>query len=123
MLRLGLLPRHTMMMKTLSIALCGGLAVLAVGVVLLNDSAPLVSMQLVEEQDVEILASPEIHAREETCLKAEPIFKASAEKTVEKLEQVQEPVLPVEERGDAMLFEMDALQGLPFDATITMPFD
>ena len=123
MLRLGLLPRHTMMMKTLSIALCGGLAVLAVGVVLLNDSAPLVSMQLVEEEDVEILASPEIHALEETCLKAEPIFKASEEKAVEKLEQVQEPVLPVEERGDAMLFEMDALQGLPFDATITMPFD
>ncbi|MEE9367929.1 MAG: hypothetical protein V3V05_03590 [Pontiella sp.] len=33
------------------------------------------------------------------------------------------PVQPLEERGDAMLFEIDALQGMPFDQAITMPFD
>ena len=34
-----------------------------------------------------------------------------------------EPVQPLEERGDAMLFEIDALQNTPFDEAITMPFD
>jgi len=34
-----------------------------------------------------------------------------------------EPVQPLEERGDAMLFEMEALQNMPFDQSITMPFD
>lgn len=36
---------------------------------------------------------------------------------------VQVPVLPLEERGDAMLFEIDALNNLPFGQAVTMPFD
>ena len=35
----------------------------------------------------------------------------------------QESVQPLEERGDAMLFEIEALQNTPFDEAITMPFD
>lgn len=35
----------------------------------------------------------------------------------------QTPVQPIEERGDAMLFEIEALQNTPFDQAITMPFD
>lgn len=35
----------------------------------------------------------------------------------------EEPVQPLEERGDAMLFEIDALQNMPFDQSVTMPFD
>lgn len=34
-----------------------------------------------------------------------------------------EPVVPLEERGDAMLFEIDALQNSPFDDAILRPFD
>ena len=34
-----------------------------------------------------------------------------------------EPVQPIEERGDAMLFEIDALQNTPFTDAITRPFD
>ncbi|WP_372797176.1 hypothetical protein [Pontiella sp.] len=34
-----------------------------------------------------------------------------------------EPVQPIEDRGDAMLFEAEALNGTPFDQSITMPFD
>lgn len=34
-----------------------------------------------------------------------------------------EPVQTIEERGDAMLFEAEALGGMPFDHAITMPFD
>ena len=35
----------------------------------------------------------------------------------------KEPVQPLEERGDAMLFEIDALQNTPFDEAIVTPFD
>ncbi len=34
-----------------------------------------------------------------------------------------EPGLPLEERGDALLFEIDALQGTPFDPLCISPFD
>jgi hypothetical protein len=33
------------------------------------------------------------------------------------------PVQPLEERGDAMLFEIDALQNTPFDEAVVQPFD
>lgn|GEM_PF-4665984 len=33
------------------------------------------------------------------------------------------PVQTLDERGDAMLFEIDALQGLLFDQAVVMPFD
>jgi len=33
------------------------------------------------------------------------------------------PVQPLEERGDAMLFEIDALQHTPFDEAIVKPYD
>jgi len=35
----------------------------------------------------------------------------------------KEPIPPIEERGDAMLFEVEALGGTPFDQSIIMPFD
>jgi hypothetical protein len=37
--------------------------------------------------------------------------------------EVNVPVQPQEERGDAMLFEIDALQHTPFDEAIVKPFD
>jgi hypothetical protein len=36
---------------------------------------------------------------------------------------VKEPVQPLEERGDAMLFEIEALRNMPFDEAIVTPFD
>ncbi len=41
----------------------------------------------------------------------------------EPAELPQRPVQTIEERGDAMLFEADALSTMPFDQEITMPFD
>ncbi len=35
----------------------------------------------------------------------------------------EQPAQPLEERGDAMLFEIDALGSMPFDEPITRPFD
>jgi hypothetical protein len=37
--------------------------------------------------------------------------------------EAQVPVHPLEERGDAMLFEIEALQNTPFDEAIVTPFD
>lgn len=45
------------------------------------------------------------------------------QKTNEAVAVQQQPVQSVEERGDAMLFEIDAMQNTPFDQSITMPFD
>lgn len=33
------------------------------------------------------------------------------------------PVQPLEERGDAMLFEASALEGTPFDQAVVRPFE
>lgn len=41
----------------------------------------------------------------------------------EPVREAQQAVQSVEDRGDAMLFEMDALQGTPFDQAVVMPFD
>jgi hypothetical protein len=38
-------------------------------------------------------------------------------------EEAQVPVQPLEERGDAMLFEIEALQNTPFDEAVVQPFD
>jgi hypothetical protein len=35
----------------------------------------------------------------------------------------QQPVETIEQRGDAMLFEIDALQGTPFNTAVVMPFN
>lgn len=42
---------------------------------------------------------------------------------VEAVEEPLRPAQPLEDRGDAMLFEIDALGGMPFDQTIVMPFE
>ncbi len=56
----------------------------------------------------------------------EPIPEAEPPCVGEVPDAVKEPNQPVqsiEKRGDAMLFEADALLGTPFDRAITMPFD
>lgn len=52
-----------------------------------------------------------------------PIAQTPETNTVEEAVAVQVPVQPVEERNDAMLSEIDMLQGMPFDQAITMPFE
>ena len=37
--------------------------------------------------------------------------------------ETHEPIQPLEERGDAMLYEIDALRNTPFDEAIVQPFD
>lgn len=58
---------------------------------------------------------------------AEPLSPAEQAPCVDEapvaVEEPETPVQPLEERGDAMLFECEALYGTPFDQAITMPFD
>ena len=71
--------------------------------------------------------SVEFHSLEETILPAEPSLSREEPRIIEGLVAVEEPLQPVqtlEERGgDAMLFEIDALWGTPFDQAIVMPFE
>ena len=39
------------------------------------------------------------------------------------IEEPKQPVQPVEKRGDAILFECEALCGTPFDQAVVMPLD
>ena len=55
--------------------------------------------------------------REPIAMPCEPQAVVSA------TNQAHVPVQPLEERGDAMLFEIDALRNTPFDEAIVMPFD
>ena len=63
---------------------------------------------------------------EETILQAEPSPSPEASRLIDTpvaAEEPKRPVQPLEERGDAMLFEVDALQGTPFGQAVVMPFE
>lgn len=56
----------------------------------------------------------------------EPLVEIEAPCVVEVPETIEEPktpVQPIEERGDAMLFESEALFGTPFDRAVVIPFN
>ncbi len=63
----------------------------------------------------------------ETPSVPEPVAMPGEQQVVPVTNQVpvdaHVPVQPLEERGDAMLFEIDALQNTPFDEAIVMPFE
>ena len=68
----------------------------------------------------------EFRPLENPSLPAEPTPVVVLPQTVTAPVAIAEPKQPVqslEERGDAMLFEIEALAGMPFDQAITMPFD
>ena len=112
------------------------MAVSAFGLVLLRRAEPVsVSIAVVAAQpmiDPEITFQPlELPASQETVF--EPVREIAEEPVAEPVEVVVvedavetpfvEPVQTLEERGDAMLFEAQALMDTPFDQAITMPFD
>jgi hypothetical protein len=66
---------------------------------------------------------PEIHSLESIVPVSEEVAHTVNEHVQEDSAEVQPVVQPLEERGDAMLFEIDALQGTPFDQAIVAPFD
>jgi len=62
----------------------------------------------------------------ETIQKVDPTLTPEApERGIVPLavEKPKTPVQPIEERRDSMLFETEALFGMPFDQAIAMPFD
>ena len=69
-----------------------------------------------------------LHSSPETSSMPKPIAMpggqpAVAPATNQAPADAKVPVQPLEERGDAMLFEIDALQNMPFDEAIVTPFD
>ena len=109
-------------MNIVRIALFSSLVAGLGGLYWLQQSA----VELTADQDFKkAVVSPVIlQPLEEIVLSAKPL--------VQPLEIVQEseepvavktPVQPLEERGDMMLFEIEALAGMPFGQAILMPFD
>ncbi len=69
---------------------------------------------------------PSGQALEESALSAEPIPPEEMPRLIEAPVAIEEPKIPIqslEERGDALLFESEALFGTPFDQAVVMPFD
>jgi hypothetical protein len=63
---------------------------------------------------------------EQSVVPAEPFAPEELPPLVEApvaAEEPKSPVQPLEERGDAMLFESEALLGTPFGQDVVMPFD
>ena len=87
-------------MTILDIALCGVLAVSSAGLSFFRHPAP--------PQDVKPVVTENV---------------AERVAVQEKPDVTQKPVQTVEERGDALLFEADALSSMPFGRAIVMPFD
>ncbi len=77
--------------------------------------------------DLVLVATTEVSLPlEESVLSAEPSAPVAAPQLIEApvaVAEPKQPVQPLKERGDAMLFESDALFGTPFDQAIVMPFD
>lgn len=71
----------------------------------------------------EVPAETSVHALESAEPKSEPIAVVATEAEAPAAEEVHEVVDPIEDRRDAMLWEIDALGGTPFDESIVMPFD
>jgi hypothetical protein len=98
-------------MKTIGTVLVGGLALSVAGLLALREPpAPVVSVSPPPEPVAPL---------------AEPVFFQPLEvpATAAPPVAVKQPVQPLEERGDAMLFEAEALLGTPFGPSVTMPFD
>jgi len=65
-------------------------------------------------------------ALEDPAMPAEPLPLEEMPRIIEAPVAIEEPKQPgqsLAERGDAMLFESEALHGTPFDQAIVMPFD
>ena len=87
-------------MTIIDIALYGVLAVSSAGLSYFSNPEP--------PQDVKPVAIEKV---------AEPIA------IPDKPAVAQKPVQTLEERGDLMLFEADALSSMPFAQAVVMPFD
>ena len=84
-----------------------------------------VSPRLPSEQVAVLPAVEILRPLEKPVLPIEPSIAAppqTLETSVAAVE-VKRLVQPLEERGDSMLFESEALFGMPFDLAVTMPFD
>lgn len=112
-------------MRVLSTVLFGCLAVSAAGAVWLSRPEPVaVVLDLPDSGLGIVIAEPAVHRPQPvTVPQPEPVLYSAEHAHDPQPQPVQRPVQPIEERGDAMIFEMEALALMPFDEAIVMPFD
>jgi hypothetical protein len=112
-------------MKTIGTVLVGGLALSVAGLLALREPpAPVVSVSPPPEPVAPLAEPVFFQPLEAPVLQPEPVFQPlEVPATAAPPVAVKQPVQPLEERGDAMLFEAEALLGTPFGPSVTMPFD
>jgi hypothetical protein len=113
------------MMKVLSIVMGGVLTMASVGLGLLCRSE---TGSVVVPEAQRVITDSKFQALEVAAPPEEAFERMSeiaAASVIEEVVQAPDfkPVQTLEERGDAMLFEAQALLDTPFNQSITMPFD
>ena len=76
--------------------------------------------------DPAVMESGVLQPLEETVLPVDPSPSPEVPRLIDApvaSEEQKQPVQALEERGDALLFEIDALQGTPFDQAVVRPFE
>ena len=76
--------------------------------------------------DSAVMESGVLQPLEETVLPVEQSPSPEVPRLIDAPVAIEEPKRPdqsLEERGDALLFEIDALQGTPFDQAVVIPFE
>lgn len=114
----GMVRLHGDVMKPIHIVI--GLLLIGLAVVVWTSFRPSV------EPHPAVSESSVLQSLEDPVLSAKPIPPSDTPAMVEApvaAEDPRQPVQPIEERGDAMLFEIDALHGTPFDEAVVMPFN
>lgn len=107
----------------MEIAPCLSMKAHCIALILVSLTLVALACMLVQQQAVE---TPLGQALEGSAMSAESLPPGEMPRLVEApvaAESPREPVQSLEERGDAMLFEGEALVGTPFDQPVVMPFD
>lgn len=117
-------------MRTLSTVLSSCLAVTAAGAVWFSQCR--VQPDADAEPEIRLMIAPSEHPIVQAVSVPDPVVAPVDDPVFVQVDDpvsaevklpVKEPVQPLEERGDAMLFEIEALAITPFDEAIVFPFE
>jgi hypothetical protein len=129
---------RTLIMKSLTKVLCETLAISVVSLLVfgrlvpekqdVEPAFPQVDLTIPELSTADLMVIPmpdlQIQAVEEPVPEVHPIsVEPTVVQAVPEPAAAQHPVQMIEQRGDAMLFEAQALLDTPFDQAIVMPFE
>ena len=110
-------------MKTLSIVIISGVAACAVGMLLNRKPATVPIAVVVDDVVISEKAMEGFLSMQQPVVEKKKLAAPTRISAGPSVEVQEQSIEPIKVRGDAMLFEIDALQGMPFDQAVTMPFD